>query len=1069
MAYDAGAVELLLGGRFDRSGFAAFDRAQAGARRAASESERAIERSAAGGSRALNGLARSASGASRSIAGIGPAGRELGSIERGAKRARGGMLAMIGPGKLAAGAMTAGAFAVGKAVTSALGAAGDLERAVNVFGATTGATNAQMAKMHDLAIALGDDLTLPGTSALDAGNAMLELAKGGLSVQESMDAAKGTLQLAAAAGIDVGTAAMFTADTLNAFGLAGTDAGRVADLLAGAANASSATMPQMADALAQVSSVAKQARMPVEDTVAAITAMANAGIKGSDAGTSLKTMIQSLAAPTSEAKGQLDKMGVSVYSANGRIRPFQAIIGDLAKATKGMGDAQRNAAFDTIFGSDAIRAANVLVGQGAKGHKALVDEVSKEGSAAKLSAAQMKGYRGALEGFGSTVDTIKVRAGEVMLPLATSVLQTGAKLAGELPGVVEHVVDKLEGSSIGQRVGDAFKAAVPAARSALEGLGPALDDLGAKASAGFAELSDAAAPVIAEAKAEWPAVREALGSIGQGIVDNAPAVEAAFGSIAADAAAKWPAAKASVASFVDWWAANVAPTVAAVAGYVVAIIGALVGFLQAHWDTIKAGAEAVWSMLSSIVQANLSLLAGIVTAILAVIRGDFDGAWEAIKGGVSGFASGMLSALQTGLSTLAAVVGAALSAAIPAAGAALAALPGVVGSIVGALPGVVSAVAGAMGSAALSLGSAVVSALPGALAGLAGILGTIIGALPGLVGSFAGAMASAGLAIGIALVEAIIGALASLPGRVASMIESAAQAAASKAASIASAVLPGHADGGVVTKGELAIVGEDGPEVIIPIGAKRRARGRSLLHYAAAALGVAAFGDGGLVDGRKGKGKGKGKLRPGHWGDHGGRWWVPDRKKKSDGTWDQPHDSRGAKARERFYARLDRNVALAELTPRKADDVKAVDALRAALRADLDFAQKVHGPPALVAELARSLKGARDRLAELKRPATSTTPAPIGSPSGDADLALRQAQAQLSAERQARAASESVLASIGASGDLGLASVGSSGRAVSITVQTLHPGDSRTVRAIADATTAGVLAARAPRTPRVTR
>lgn len=208
----------------------------------------------------------------------------------------------------------------------------DYERNMNVLQSVSGATGDQMAGFGKLAQTLGADLTLPGTSAADAAAAMVELAKAGLSVDDAMGAAKGVLQLSAAGGLDNATAASVAANALNAFGLKGTEAVRVADLLAAAANASSAEVADLADSLTQGGSVFAQAKIPVEDFVTAAGMLANVGITGSDAGTSLKTMLIKLQNPSAEAAGKLEQLGINIYDAQGRMKPFTEIIKQFSSA-----------------------------------------------------------------------------------------------------------------------------------------------------------------------------------------------------------------------------------------------------------------------------------------------------------------------------------------------------------------------------------------------------------------------------------------------------------------------------------------------------------------------------------------------------------------------------------------------------------------------------------------------------------------------------------------------------------------------------------------------------------------
>lgn len=279
----------------------------------------------------------------------------------------------------------------------------------NTFQSVTSATSKQMAEMSAKAIELGNDLTLPTTSAQDAETAMTELAKGGLSVAESMAAAKGVLQLSTAAVIDTGQAATYTADALNTFHLHGKDAVMVADLLAGAANASSGGITDMAQSLQQAGSVFAAAHVPIQDVVTLVAEMAQNGIKGSDAGTSLKTMMLALQTPVGEQVRLMKSLNLNLYDSHGQMRNFRDIIKDVQGPLSKLTQAERDHALGVIFGSDAVRAGNIIFGQGVDAFDKMKTAVTKEGSAADVAAAQSRGLGGALRGLQSQAETLALQ------------------------------------------------------------------------------------------------------------------------------------------------------------------------------------------------------------------------------------------------------------------------------------------------------------------------------------------------------------------------------------------------------------------------------------------------------------------------------------------------------------------------------------------------------------------------------------------------------------------------------------------------------------------------------------
>lgn len=366
-------------------------------------------------------------------------------------------------------------------VKDSLASAGDVEQNLNVLQVVGQATDAQMAQISKRAIELGADLTLPATSAQDASRAMLELAKSGLSVDDVMKASKGTLQLAAAGQLDAAQAAEIASNALNSFGLSGDKAIVVADLLAAAAAKSSLEVVDVADSFKMASAVFSAFQGPVvgseqamKQLTAAIALLGNAGIKGSDAGTSLKQMMLQLTGPSQKAKEQMrglyaaamanvdamdlnalafgnagerskalasiteqtggafSKQGDIAYDAAGKMRSMPEIIDLVSKATRQMTDEQRNSYITAIFGADAARAVIVLMQQGPGAIEAMTASISQQGAASELAGAQMKGWNGVVQGFQSQIETLSLIIGNHLLPILTPLGQKLAEAVGML-------------------------------------------------------------------------------------------------------------------------------------------------------------------------------------------------------------------------------------------------------------------------------------------------------------------------------------------------------------------------------------------------------------------------------------------------------------------------------------------------------------------------------------------------------------------------------------------------------------------------------------------------------------
>lgn len=322
--------------------------------------------------------------------------------------------------------------------------AGNYQQSMAVLQSVTGATADQMAALGKQATALGNDVTLPGVSASGAASAMTELAKAGLTVNDVLTASKGVLALATAGQIDVQDAADTTAEALNAFGLQGSQATTIADLLAASANASTASVSDMALGLQMAGAQSHQMGVSLQDTVTALALFSNAGINGSDAGTSLKQMFLQLAVPTAQSSDLMKKLGLNFYDANGNFIGLSNTAQLLQTHLAGLTSEQKNNALATIFGSDATRVAAILADNGAAGFDKMSVAVNKQGAAADLAAAQNSGFKGALDNLISTVQTGLTSIGTTMMPALTQDLK-------EMGGAVAKLSGWFSGLSKGQQ------------------------------------------------------------------------------------------------------------------------------------------------------------------------------------------------------------------------------------------------------------------------------------------------------------------------------------------------------------------------------------------------------------------------------------------------------------------------------------------------------------------------------------------------------------------------------------------------------------------------------------------
>lgn len=293
------------------------------------------------------------------------------------------------------------------------------EQTMNVMAVNTGATAQEMAKLDGLAKQLGADTVF---SAGEAAGAMLELAKGGFKpAQIAGGGVQAVMALAATEGIELAEAATIAGNAMNTFGLEAKNASQIADALAGGSMSSSASVQSLAQALQQVGPGARNAGLDLQDTVGVLASFASAGIQGSDAGTSLKTMLTRLVPQTKKAKDEMRELGLSFVDSKGNIDDITTVAEKLRTKLSGLSQEQRTTALATIFGSDATRAATVLMNEGEKGIRGYIKATKEQGTAQKLAEARMSGTAGAIEKMKGSIENAALALGEALAPAVIKV------------------------------------------------------------------------------------------------------------------------------------------------------------------------------------------------------------------------------------------------------------------------------------------------------------------------------------------------------------------------------------------------------------------------------------------------------------------------------------------------------------------------------------------------------------------------------------------------------------------------------------------------------------------------
>lgn len=312
-------------------------------------------------------------------------------------------------------------------------------RAVTYKGIVNPEDEVMLAKMAAAARQLGADTQF---SASQAGEAMVVLATGGFKAQEQIDALRGTLDLAASGKVDMAEAAEISIVALRGFNLEAGEAGRVADVLTNTFTSSNTAISDIGEALKYVAPVAAGAGVELEKVTAMVGELGNVGIRGSQAGTSIRAMLTRLQAPSDKkAKSALAFLGINPRDKAGNLKPIEGLFEDISKAMDrrlgvGKGTARRAALLKAIFGEEAAAGAQALVNSAGKGSlQASIDSnMNAGGTASRVAGDMMRGAAGAAKELDSAVEELQLTLGESVIPQVTELAKSAKTLVGELAG-----------------------------------------------------------------------------------------------------------------------------------------------------------------------------------------------------------------------------------------------------------------------------------------------------------------------------------------------------------------------------------------------------------------------------------------------------------------------------------------------------------------------------------------------------------------------------------------------------------------------------------------------------------
>lgn len=346
----------------------------------------------------------------------------------------GNLALAMAPVAIASGAVLAG---IGKCVSVAAG----FEDQMAKVGAISNASAKDMEALEAAARELGATTQF---TASQVAQGEQYLAMAGFKTHETIAALPGVLNLAAATAMDLGRAADISSDILGAFGMKADEMGRCADVLAKTCSTANTNMELLGDTMKYVAPVARTAGLSIEETAAMAGLLGNVGIKGSQAGTTLKAMLNKMAAPAKDAQKVFKQLGITVKDQAGNLRSPIEILGEMSGKLEKMGTAEQMAAMKAVVGEEAVAGFAELIKQGGVGEiKRYIEELKNCGGACQDMADKMNDtLAGSLRSLGSAWESLQITIGKIFIPVVRKVVDWFTSLI--------RLFDQFAGSKVGK-------------------------------------------------------------------------------------------------------------------------------------------------------------------------------------------------------------------------------------------------------------------------------------------------------------------------------------------------------------------------------------------------------------------------------------------------------------------------------------------------------------------------------------------------------------------------------------------------------------------------------------------
>lgn len=626
--------------------------------------------------------------------GIDDATKSLKDLEGTAQKSGGGISAFgqmaIGAfreiGAVAVQALGSAAQAVGGFAKDAISAAGNFEAGMNSFAAASGLGGAELESFKDQFIQLGKELPV---STKEVQDAAIALVKGGIDPAIVKGGAlRDTLLFAAAAGMGLEESADLTTKQLGTFvDIAATAAEKTEfmahsqELLVKAANASTLNVKQLGDAMLAAGGQVKAIGMSYDDFVTTMGLISPSFGSAAEAGTSFKNLLARLIPTTKNAKDAMAELGLTTkdggnvfFDSTGKFLGAKNAAEQLQKAMAGLSDKEKMHYLQTMFGNDAMGAANALISAGGAGYEEFAKKMFEANGIQGTATTTQQGLNFAMENFKGSVEALQIILGTKLLPLLTplvsmftgwlnviiSFTETFLKLGPALLESTNPIATFFNILRIGtddslnpmlnaiQRfitsiwtlaqaiVGmpTTMGGMITAMKTLADQFGVSFETVAAVVSA-LQGVRSTIFTVVGVIQANLPVAlavaQQVFTSIGAIVQERMNTVQAVIAAVLPIITAFWAENGASIMATVQIVFTKIVEIITSASGIINQLMLIIAGFMAAHGTQIVGYLTAAWNMISGIIITALDLVSGIVRAALQLLKGDFSGAWQTIQ------------------------------------------------------------------------------------------------------------------------------------------------------------------------------------------------------------------------------------------------------------------------------------------------------------------------------------------------------------------------------------------------------------------------------------------------------